>query len=212
MKKTLLVFTMVVAIAVFFVGCGKEVIPSDTSDEESSSDTDTSDEESSSDTTSVGEVKDLADLVEAQQKIAENYDENDPEAIAKMMESYAELEGQMALQEFEKTEAVDAPSDFPSSLIFDKGKITSSSDNSDESYISKDIDIETTEDLKTVKDYYKNLFSELTWDLTSQSSGSDEASYYATDSANIEAGVYIYADTYSKIVTISISYSGSITE
>jgi hypothetical protein len=107
---------------------------------------------------------------------------------------------------------VDAPSDFPMDLIYGKGKITSSSDSGDESYINKSIDIETTEDLKTVKDFYKNLFSQPTWKLTSQSNESDSASYYATDSAGIEANVYAYIDTYSKIVTISISYSGSITE
>lgn len=210
---------MVMAIVAFFVGCGNAVNPLTTAIKEAEKDVATqpgvaSEEktESSSDEVEIGEIKDLSDLMTAQQKIGEAYDENDPEAAAKMMEAYAELEGQMALQEFEKTESVDAPSDFPTDLIYGKGKITSSSDSGDEGYINKSIDIETTEDLKTVKDFYKNLFSQPTWKLTSQSNEGDSASYYATDSAGIEANVYVYIDTYSKIVTISVSYSGSITE
>lgn len=210
---------MVMAIVALFVGCGNAANPLTTAIKEAEKDVATqtgvaSEEktESSSDTVEIGEIKDLSDLMKAQQKIGEAYDENDPEAAAKMMEAYAELEGQMALQEFEKTEAMDAPSDFPTDLIYGEGKITSSSDSGDEGYINKSIDIETTEDLKTVKDFYKNLFSQSTWKLTSQSNESDGASYNATDTAGIEANIYIYTDTYSKIVTISVSYSGSVTE
>jgi len=206
MKRNLLVLTIVMAIVAVFAGCGNTANPLTTAIKEAEKDQ----PGTASDTVDIGEVKDLSDYMAVQQKIGEAYDENDPEAAAKMMEAYAELEGQMALQEFEKVESMDAPSDFPMDLIYSKGKITSSSDSGDESYINKSIDIETTESLKTVKDFYKNLFSQPTWKLTSQSNESDSASYYATDSAGIEANVYIYTDTYSKIVTISVSYSGSI--
>jgi len=202
---------MVMAIVVLFVGCGKAESPLEAASKEAAKDLAATQPDISS-TGSTGEIKDLSDYMAAQQKIGEAYDENDPEAVAKMMEAYAELGAEMELREFEEVEAVDAPSDFPPSLIYGKGKITSSSDSGDESYINKSITIETTESLKTVKDFYKNLFSQPTWDLTSQSSESDGASYDATDSAGIEASVYIYADTYSKLVSIDISYSGYITE
>lgn len=186
------------AIVAFLVGCGNAVNPLDTAVQSVVADKEA--------------VENFADLAKAQQKIAENYDENDPEAAVKMMETYAEFGAKMELQEFEKMEAVDAPSDFPSGLIYGKGKITSSSDSGDESYINKSITIETTESLKAIKDFYKNLFSQPTWKLTSQSSESGGASYDATDSANIGANVYISSDSYSKIVNISVSYSGEITE
>ncbi|MFA4814824.1 MAG: hypothetical protein WC924_02340 [Candidatus Gracilibacteria bacterium] len=195
MKKNFLVLTMVLAIVALFVGCGRAGNPSDATG------SDTADEEA-----------DVSDLLEAQQEIAENYDPNDPESVADAMEAYAEYAAQIELEEFEEMEAVDAPEYFPEALIYNKGKITESSDYGDEGYIDKSITIETTEDLKTVKEFYKDLFSQMTWDLTSQSSESDSASFDATDSAAIDAYIYIYADPYSKLVRISVSYSGYITE
>ena len=194
---------MVVSITALLSGCGKAVNPLESA---------MKDADNSSDIPAIGPMKDYAELAATQEKIQKSYDANDPEAAAKMMDAYAQFGAKMELQEFEKAEALDAPSDFPAGLIFEKGKITSASENGDESYINKSIVIETTESLKTVKDFYKNLFSQLTWKLTSQSSDGSGASYEATDSAGIGASVSINSPEYSKIVSISISYSGSITE
>lgn len=202
MKKSFILLTMVIAIVAFFGGCGKADKPSENSSEKLS--------EKSSYTI----VQQETDLIAAQQQIAETYDPNDPEAVAKMMESYAELGAQVELQDFEKAEAVDAPSGFPSSLIYDKGKITSSSDNGDETYVNQDITIQTTEDFKTVKEFYKNLFSQASWKITSQSSEGGGASYGVTDtdSNGFEASVDISSDPYSKLINIYVWYSGSVTE
>ena len=179
---------MIVAVTLF-AGCGTEN-PAETASKEA--------------------VKNLTDLVATQQKLGETYDPNDPAAAAKVMETYAKFGAQMELQEFEKAEAVDAPSDFPSSLIYGKGKITESSDDGDESYINKSVTIKTTEDVKTVKEFYKNLFSQIPWKITSQSSESGGASYKAKDAANLEASVDISSDPYSKIINVRIWYSGDI--
>lgn len=198
MKKTLAVLTVVMISAMLFAGCGKTESPLGTA--------------SPLGATSKEEAQALGDFVAAQQKLAETYDPNDPAAAVKMMETYAEFGAQMELQEFEKSESVDAPSGFPSSLIYGKGKITESSDDGDESYINKSITIKTTEDLKTVKEFYKNLFSQASWKITSQSSESSGASFTAKDAANLEASVDISADTYSKLVNVYIWYSGDVTE
>lgn len=182
---------MVTIIAVLFVGCGKTESQKDTSKQE---------------------IKNLSDLAVAQQKIVENYNPNDPAAAAKVMENYAKFGAQVDLQEFEKAESVDVPSNFPASLIYGKGKVAESSDSGDESYVNKSITIKTTEDVKTVKEFYKNLFSQTPWKITSQSSQTDGASYNARDAANLEASVDISSSPYSKVVSISVTYSGSITE
>lgn len=195
MKKNLAVLMTAMVIIALFAGCGKATDSTDTS-------TDTSKEA----------AKDMADFAEAQQKLAETYDPNDPAAAAKMMETYAEFGAQMELKEFKKAEAVDAPNGFPLSLIYDEGKITESSDDGDATYINKSITIKTTKDLKTVKEFYKNLLSQTPWRITSQSSVSDGASYNAKDAADIEASVDISSDPYSKLVDIRIWYSGDIAE
>ena len=183
MKKSLAILIVILISAVLFAGCGT-ASPAETASKEA--------------------AKNLTDLVAI--------DPNDPAAAAKMMETYAKFGAQMELQEFEKAESVDAPSNFPSSLIYGKGKITESSDDGDESYINKSVTIKTTEDVKTVKDFYKNLFSQTPWKITSQSSESGGASYKAKDSANLEASVDISSDPYSKIVNVRIWYSGDITK
>ncbi|MFA6521325.1 MAG: hypothetical protein WCT53_03000 [Candidatus Gracilibacteria bacterium] len=189
MKKKFAALMVVALAATLFAGCGKET-PAETASKDA--------------------VKALTDLTVAQQKLG-NLDPNDPASAAKVMETYANLGAQMELQEFEKAEAVDPPSNFPSALIYSKGKITESSDDGDESYINKEITIKTTEDIKTVKEFYKTLFAQPTWKLTSQSSESGGASYKAKDSANIEASVDISVDAYSKLVNVRIWYNGDIT-
>ena len=197
---------MVVSIVTVITGCGKAVNPLEAAMKEAGKD--------STDITTpgsdAGTMKNYVEFAEAQQKIQEAYDENDPEAAAKMLELYSQFGAEMELKEFKNAEAVDAPSDFPSALIYEKGKITSASESGDESYINKSITIETTENFKTVRDFYKNLFSQATWKITSQSSDGSSASYVATDPAGIEASVDISATEYSKITTVSIYYSGSI--
>lgn len=192
MKRNFAILTMMVIVAALFAGCGATGGPAGTVSNET--------------------AKNLADIAATQQKIAENYDLNDPAAAAKMMEAYGQFGAQMELQEFNKAESVDAPSDFPSSLIYGKGKVTESSDDSSDSYVNKKVIIKTTEDVKTVKDFYKNLFSATPWKITSQSSQSDGASYYAKDSANFEANADISTDPYSKIVTVHVYYSGDVTQ
>lgn len=190
MKKPLAFLIVVAVVAALFAGCGATESPAETASKEA--------------------VKNLSDLVAAQQKLGENYDPNDPAAVAKVMEGYAKFGAQMELQELDKAESVDAPSDFPSSLIYSKGKITESSDDGDASYINKSITIKTTEDLKTVKEFYKNLFSQAPWKITSQSSESGGASYKAKDALNREASVDISSDPYSKIINVRVWYSGDV--
>lgn len=190
MKKSLSVLIVFLILGTLFAGCGKS--PEEVATEQA--------------------MKTFADLAETQQEIAEDYDPNDPEAAEKMMESYAELGAQLELDEFENAEAVDLPSGFPSSLVYGEGKVTEASDSGDESYINQSITIQTTDEVKVIKDFYKNLFANSEWKITSQSSSSDGASYSVTDSAGLEAGVDIVANSYSKIVNIYIWYSGSITE
>jgi hypothetical protein len=190
MKKKFALLAVGLMVTALFVGCGKK--------------------QSSEEVAKKEAVKALTDFATAQQKIGQNIDPNDPAAVAKTMENYAEFGAKLELQDFEKSEAVDAPSDFPSSLVYGKGKITSSSDSSNESYINKSITIKTTDDLKAAKDFYKNLFSKTPWKIASQSSEADGASYTANDSNNFEASVYISSNTYSKIVEVQITYSGSV--
>lgn len=190
MKKKFALLAVVLMVAALFVGCGKKESPAEIANKEA--------------------VKTLTDFAVAQQKIGQNIDPNDPAAIAKTMENYAEFGAKLELQDFEKAEAVDAPAGFPSSLLYNKGKITSASDSSDESYLNKSITIKTTDDLKTAKDFYKNLFSKAPWKIASQSSESDGAFYTVKDSSGFEASLYISSNTYSKILEIQITYSGSV--
>lgn len=190
MKKRFALFAVVLVAAALFVGCGKKESPAEIANKEA--------------------VKTLTDFAVAQQKIGQNIDPNDPASVAKVMENYAELGAKMELQDLEKSEAVDAPSGFPSSLLYSKGKITWASDSSDESYLNKSITIKITDDLKTVKDFYKNLFSKAPWKITSQSSESDGASYTVKDASGFEASLYISSNAYSKIVEVQITYSGSV--
>ncbi len=198
MKKNLAVLMMVVSIVAVITGCGKAVNPLEAAMKEADS--------------GAGDMESYADIVEAQQKVQEIYDENDPEAGVKMLEIYAELGAKEELREFENAEAIDAPSNFPSELIYKKGKITSASESGDETYINKDITIQTTEDFKTVKDFYKNLFSQAGWKITSQSSSGSSAYYETTDPSGMTATVDISIYDYSKITTITIYYSGSVME
>lgn len=189
MKKNFIILMMLAIVATFFAGCSKE----EKLEQEA--------------------IKDLNDLTTAQQKLVEGtetLDPNDPAYTAKMMENYAQYGAQIDLQEFEKAESVDAPSDFPSELIYKSGKITESSENSSDSYIDKNITIRTTDGVKAVKDFYKNLFTQPGWQITSQSSASDGASYSATDSAAIGVSVDITYSPYSKIVDVYVRYSGEI--
>lgn len=181
---------VVLVVAALFVGCGKKESPAEIANKEA--------------------VKTLTDFAVAQQKIGQNIDPNDPAAVAKTMENYAEFGAKLELQDFEKVEAVDAPAGFPSSLLYSKGKITSASDSSDESYLNKSITIKTTDDLKTVKDFYKNLFSKAPWKIASQSNESDGAFYTVKDASDFEASLYISSNAYSKIVEVQITYSGSV--
>jgi hypothetical protein len=205
MRKNIAILTMMVVFVTLFAGCNNAANPANPATNSASKDG-----SSNTNTPSQIAAQDLMDLAEAQQKIATTYDENDPAAVAKVMETYAEYGAKSDLRDFESAESFDAPSGFPSGLIYGKGKITQSSDDGDESYINKSITIKTTEDVKVVRDFYKNLLSQAPWKITSQSSESGGASYEAVDSANIQATVDIAVDQYSKIVSVNIYYSGSV--
>lgn len=181
---------VVLVVAALFVGCGKKESPAEIANKEA--------------------VKTLTDFAVAQQKIGQNIDPNDPAAVAKTMENYAELGAKLDLQDFENAEAVDAPAGFPSSLFYSKGKITSSSDSSDESYLNKSITIKTTDDFNTVKDFYKNLFSKAPWKITYQSTVGIAASYTAKNASGFEVVLDMSLNTYSKVLEIQITYSGSV--
>ena len=150
------------------------------------------------------------------QKAAENLgqaiQQGDTEQMQKSLENLAELGSKFELQEFEKTESVEAPKGFPKDLIYKDGKITSASDSSADAYTNLDITIKTTDELSKVKDFYKNDLAGSGWKITSQSNTSTGASYDATDSKGYTASVYINRESYSKLTEIQISYSGTKTE
>jgi len=218
MKKNIVFLIVTVTVAMLFVGCGSTANPLGAMNNGT-----VSDSTGITAATQPGipsgvvpgatstEMQDYADYIATQQKIAQSYDPNDPEATAKMMESYAELGSKMELREFENAESLDAPDNFPLGLIYSKGKITEASDSGDDSYINQNITIKTTDSLKDVKAFYKGALSETPWDITSQSSESDGASFDATGTAGINVNVYISSDPYSKIVSITVSYTGEIT-
>ncbi|MCK9186414.1 hypothetical protein M0P48_03170 [Candidatus Gracilibacteria bacterium] len=192
MKKNFIALMMVVAISLSFLGCGSK--------------------EKSDETITKEAIENYKELAEVQQEIAKDYDPNNPEDVAKMMETYAEFGSKMELQEFDKAESVDAPSGFPAGLVYGKGKITSASDDGSEGYVNQSITIQTTETVKTVKDFYKNLFSQAPWKITSQSSEGSGASYGVTGSDGLEVSVNISSDSYSKLVRVDVWYSGSVAE
>ncbi len=214
MKKNLAILMMVLSIMAVITGCGKAVNPLEAAMKEAEKESmkEVTKDYDGITTPGSGNMESYSDLLEAQQKVQEAYDENAPEAGVKMLEIYAELGAKEELREFENAEAMDAPSGFPSELIYEKGKITSASESGDETYINKDITIQTTEDFKTVKDFYKNLFSQAGWKITAQSSSGSSASYEATDPSGMTATVDISVYDYSKITTVTIYYSGSIIE
>jgi len=214
MKKNLAILMMVLSIMAVITGCGKAVNPLEAAMKEAEKESmkEVTKDYDGITTPGSGNMESYSDLLEAQQKVQEAYDENAPEAGVKMLEIYAELGAKEELREFENAEAIDAPSNFPSELIYKKGKITSASESGDETYINKDITIQTTEDFKTVKDFYKNLFSQAGWKITSQSSSGSSAYYETTDPSGMTATVDISIYDYSKITTITIYYSGSVME
>lgn len=191
MKKKFAAVAMIITFAILVSGCAKET-PAETAGKEV--------------------VKSLSDMAAVQQKLGESYNPNDPAAIAKVMDTYGKYGAQVELQELEKAEAVDAPVGFPTSLVYSKGKMTESSDEGDEGYVNKSITIKTTEDMKIVKEFYKNLLSQAPWKITSQSSESTSAAYKAKNNAGYEVNVDMSSDPYSKIINIRIWYTGNVTQ
>lgn len=191
MKKKFAAVAMIITFAILVSGCAKET-PAETAGKEV--------------------AKSLSDMAAVQQKLGESYNPNDPAAIAKVMDTYGKYGAQVELQELEKAEAVDAPVGFPTSLVYSKGKMTESSDEGDEGYVNKSITIKTTEDMKIVKEFYKNLLSQAPWKITSQSSESTSAAYKAKNNAGYEVNVDMSSDPYSKIINIRIWYTGNVTQ
>ncbi|MFA5076594.1 MAG: hypothetical protein WC480_04220 [Patescibacteria group bacterium] len=189
MKKNFAISFLMVALALVLVGCGKQQ-----TQEAKILDT-------------AQNIQDLAKVADQAQKAGET---GSPEDLAKMIQNYAEVAANMELQEFERTEAVDAPSSFPKELIYSNGKIVAASDNSDESYIDQDITLKTTDDAQKVKTYYKDLFSQPSWKITSQSTEGDSANFKAQKvGTNLTADVDIsFNQVGSKLVEVVVYYSG----
>jgi len=157
-------------------------------------------------------VQNAAELAKIGEQAAKAANANSPEATAAALGQYMDYAAKIELQQFEKTESVDAPSDFPRDLIYGKGKIVSASDDSSETYLSAQIGVKTTDDLKTVRDAYKAILSKDPWKITSQSNDTDSSDFEATDKDGRDVSVSIRADQYSKLVEISIRYSGDVTK
>lgn len=157
-------------------------------------------------------AQNVADLARIGEKASEAANTNSPEAIAEAIGQYADFASKIELQQFEKVQPVDAPEGFPKDLIYANGKLTESSDDSSESYLNKDISIKTTESLTTVRDFYKNLLGKDPWKITSQSNDADSSSIYAKNKDGMEVSVRVSGSQYSKLVEVSIDYSGDVAE
>jgi len=124
------------------------------------------------------------------------------------LKNLAEMGADFEIQEFDKTDAVDAPSDFPEDIIYDNGKILSSSENNYNSDFNFSLEIKTKDDLAKVKEFYKKVLAENDWKIISQENRSD-GGYFQADKnlGNENIVVDIYADAYSKLVQIDLDYS-----
>lgn len=164
-----------------------------------------------------GQVKDtvqtaqnVADLAKIGEKASEAANTNSPEAMAEAIGQYADFASKIELQQFEKIQSVDAPEGFPKDLIYASGKIVESSDDSSESYLDKSLTVKTTEDLAKVRDAYKALLSKDPWKITSQSNDADSSSFYAKNSDGTTVSVRVSGSQYSKLVEVSVDYTGEI--
>ncbi|MBU1992634.1 MAG: hypothetical protein ABH856_01545 [Patescibacteria group bacterium] len=193
MKKTIAICAVVLVFSLIFAGCCQRQ----------------------------KDMQALEELAQTGEKLQEVYETGSQEEIAKAeaeaagdymdvyMEGLMEKGAQYELKEYEQTEGIDAPEGFPGELIYKNGKITEASDSSDAYYINKSITIKTTDELKTVKDHYKNLLSGSLWTIDSQSTEAYGASYSAVNqNTGLEVDVDIYSDMYSKLVSVSVYCMG----
>lgn len=144
-------------------------------------------------------LKEATDLGKAMEKGSE-------QDATKALENLANLSADMEKKEFDKTEAVDAPSGFPSEFIYSSGKIVESNDDSSDGTKNLKIKIRTTDELAKVKDFYKKILAENGWKLTSQSNTSDGASLEAKKDDNTTVSADISTSQYSKLVDINVDY------
>ncbi len=133
-----------------------------------------------------------------------------PEDVVQSVEKLAEIGAAFEVKEYEKTSPVDAPSNFPTELIYSKWKIINSSDNSsDEKNINQDIEIKTLDTLNDVKTFYKTALSASGWKIKNQSNSSNGWSYSASKEDGSYVDVDISGNEYSKIAEIQVNYSKS---
>ena len=138
--------------------------------------------------------------------IAEKTDPSNPEDVAKMMEKYAEVGAGLEVKEFEKTQPVDAPENFPTEFLYKTGKITSASDNYNEGNVSQTVEIGTLDKSSDVRDSYKKILSSNGWKITNQTNDSGGGDYSASKTDGSSVRVSIDSNPYSKITSVQIEY------
>lgn len=159
----------------------------------------------------VQDVQNAAALANLSQKAGEVANTNSPEAVAAAVGQYAEFAANLELQQFQKVQPVDAPDAFPKELVYPSAsKIVSASDDSSDTYLSKDVTIKTTDSLSAVRDSYKATLGAAPWKITSQSNDANNAEIDAKNADGKEVTVRMSSNDYSKLVEIDVSYSGDV--
>lgn len=145
-------------------------------------------------------LKEAADLGKAMEAGSEK-------DATKALENLANLGADMEKKEFDKTEAVDAPSGFPNEFVYSGGKIIESNDDSNGANTKNlRIKIRTADELSKVKDFYKKVMAENGWKINSQSNESTGASLDAKKDENTTLSVDISSNQYSKLVDVNVNF------
>ena len=184
MKKQLLVSALLIS-AFIITGCGKtpEVVQ---------------------------KASDISDAMKAGNELAnlgKSLDANNPEDQAKAIEKIAQVGADFEVKELERTEAIDLPAPISKDLVYSGGKVTSGSDNTQDTSISANATVKTLDEAKKVKEFYKKLLSENGWKITSQSNDANNSRFDANKDGGKETlNVSISNNQYSKITEISLNY------
>jgi len=190
MKRIMTVIALLSAVALLITGCGISAIPGATTEEKN-------------------QVSDLIKTVQKAQTA-----KTDEEAASAIINGMVEQQVKAELDNFNKIKSIDAPKGLPAELLYPNGKITSSQNNGSDDYMALDINIKTTDSLQTVQDYYKAALAKTPWNVTEQSNEINQFNYFAKVTGNdyLAASIWGYGTDYSKLVEVTVSYSGPITK
>lgn len=190
MKKNLTIGALLSAMILLITGCGLTSLPIGSPEGKN-------------------EISDFVKTVQKAQTA-----KTDEEVAATIIGDMVDRQTQEELDNFNKTKSLDAPKGLPAELIYPNGKITSSEDSGSTDYTSLTIKIKTTDSLQTVQDYYKTALSKDTWKITKQSNENKEFNYFAKVAGSDYLAVSVWGSStdYSKLIEVSVSYTGPTTE